>query len=116
MSGFYFGGDTGAEGSVARSGGLKKMVGANLEEIDAREINSIRLFDDAEGREVHVRVGRFGPYLERMVQNAGRSRRRSDLAARQPARRPAAGRAHARVRREAVRDPAGGSQARASIR
>lgn len=36
------------------------MVGVNLEEIDAREVNSIRLFDDAEGREVHVRVGRFG--------------------------------------------------------
>jgi DNA topoisomerase-1 len=45
------------------------MVGVNLEEIDAREVNSIRLFDDAEGREVHVRVGRFGPYLERMVRN-----------------------------------------------
>lgn len=69
LSAFYFGGDTGAEGSVARSGGLKKMVGTNLEDIDAREINSIRLFDDAEGREIHVRVGRYGPYLERMVQN-----------------------------------------------
>ncbi|MEV0947386.1 type I DNA topoisomerase [Rhodococcus sp. NPDC049939] len=69
LNSFYFGGDHGAEGSVAREGGLKKMVGVNLEEIDAREINSIRLFDDAEGREVHVRVGRFGPYLERMVQN-----------------------------------------------
>ncbi|PBC44121.1 DNA topoisomerase I [Rhodococcus sp. ACPA4] len=69
LSSFYFGGEHGAEGSVAREGGLKKMVGVNLEEIDAREVNSIRLFDDAEGREVHVRVGRFGPYLERMVQN-----------------------------------------------
>lgn len=69
LSGFYFGGDHGAEGSVARSGGLKKMVGTNLEDIDAREVNSIRLFDDSEGREVHVRVGRFGPYLERMVVN-----------------------------------------------
>ncbi|QNG21090.1 type I DNA topoisomerase [Rhodococcus triatomae] len=69
LSSFYFGGDHGAEGSVARSGGLKKMVGTNLEDIDARVINSIRLFDDAEGREVHVRVGRFGPYLERMVRN-----------------------------------------------
>ncbi|MFE3293099.1 type I DNA topoisomerase [Rhodococcus sp. NPDC059234] len=69
LSSFYFGGEHGAEGSVARSGGLKKMVGANLEDIDAREVNSIRLFDDAEGREVHVRVGRFGPYLERMVVN-----------------------------------------------
>lgn len=69
LSSFYFGGENGAEGSVARSGGLKKMVGANLEDIDARSINSIRLFDDAQGREVHVRVGRFGPYLERMVHN-----------------------------------------------
>ncbi len=47
LSSFYFGGDHGAEGSVAREGGLKKMVGVNLEEIDAREVNSIRLFDDA---------------------------------------------------------------------
>ncbi|MBY6410907.1 type I DNA topoisomerase [Rhodococcus sp. BP-252] len=69
LTSFYFGGDTGAEGSVARSGGLKKMVGTNLEDIDAREINSIRLFDDAEGREIHVRVGRYGPYLERMIEN-----------------------------------------------
>jgi len=67
LSSFYFGGERGAEGSVAREGGLKKMVGENLEEIDAREINSIRLFDDSEGREIRVRVGRFGPYLERMV-------------------------------------------------
>lgn len=64
---FYFGSDDGHEESVARKGGLKKLVGENLEDIDAREINSIRLFDDSEGREIHVRVGRFGPYLERMV-------------------------------------------------
>ncbi|RVW01048.1 type I DNA topoisomerase [Rhodococcus spongiicola] len=69
LSGFYFGDDRAADDSIARSGGLKKMVGENLEGIDAREINSIRLFDDAEGREVHVRVGRFGPYLERMLPN-----------------------------------------------
>lgn len=67
LSRFYFGGEHGDEDSVARKGGLKKLVGQNLEDIDAREINSIRLFDDAEGREIHVRVGRFGPYLERMV-------------------------------------------------
>ncbi|WP_408015953.1 type I DNA topoisomerase [Rhodococcus chondri] len=69
LSRFYFGGEHGDEESVARKGGLKKLVGQNLEDIDAREINSIRLFDDAEGREIHVRVGRFGPYLERMVVN-----------------------------------------------
>lgn len=69
LSSFYFGGDHGVEGSVARSGGLKKMVGERLDDIDAREVNSIKLFVDAEGRDVVVRVGRFGPYLERMVAN-----------------------------------------------
>jgi len=64
---FYFGGDYGVDDSIARAGGLKKLVGVNLEGIDAREINSIRLFDDAEGRPVYVRVGKNGPYLERMV-------------------------------------------------
>jgi DNA topoisomerase-1 len=61
LSGFYFGADQASEGSVARAGGLKKLVGVNLEEIDAREINSVPVFDD-----VVVRVGRYGPYLERV--------------------------------------------------
>lgn len=64
---FYFGGDHGVADSVARSGGLKKLVGVNLEGIDAREVNSIKLFDDEQGRPVYVRVGKNGPYLERMV-------------------------------------------------
>jgi DNA topoisomerase I len=68
LTGFYFGGEQGSEGSVARAGGLKKLVGVNLEEIDAREINSVPVFDD-----VVVRVGRFGPYLERIED--GQSRR-----------------------------------------
>ncbi len=67
LSNFYFGGEHGVEGSVARAGGLKKLVGVNLEGIDAREVNSIKLFDDAEGRAINVRVGKNGPYLERMV-------------------------------------------------
>ena len=61
---FYFGGDNGAEGSVSRSGGLKNLVTAKLAEIDARGVNSIRLFDTPEGPVV-VRVGRYGPYLQR---------------------------------------------------
>jgi DNA topoisomerase I len=61
LAGFYFGGAQGSEGSIARSGGLKKLVGINLEEIDAREINSVPVFDD-----IVVRVGRYGPYLERV--------------------------------------------------
>ena len=64
---FYFGGDHGVPESVARSGGLKKLVGVNLEGIDAREVNSIKVFDDAQGRAVFVRVGKNGPYLERVV-------------------------------------------------
>ncbi|WP_227985479.1 type I DNA topoisomerase [Nocardia spumae] len=69
LSSFYFGGDHGAEGSVARSGGLKAMVGERLDDIDAREVNSIKMFTDDQDRDIVVRVGRFGPYLERMVQN-----------------------------------------------
>jgi DNA topoisomerase-1 len=67
LNNFYFGGDHGVPDSVARSGGLKKLVGGNLEGIDAREVNSIKLFDDAEGRTVYVRVGKNGPYLERTI-------------------------------------------------
>jgi DNA topoisomerase I len=69
LNNFYFGGDHGVPDSVARSGGLKKLVGVNLEGIDAREVNSIKLFDDVQGRPVYVRVGKNGPYLERLVAN-----------------------------------------------
>jgi len=67
LNNFYFGGEHGVADSVARSGGLKKLVGVNLEGIDAREVNSIKLFDDTQGRSVYVRVGKNGPYLERTV-------------------------------------------------
>lgn len=67
LNNFYFGGEHGVPHSIARAGGLKKLVGVNLEGIDARGVNSIPLFDDAEGRLVYVRVGKNGAYLERMV-------------------------------------------------
>jgi DNA topoisomerase I len=67
LNNFYFGGEHGVDGSIARAGGLKHLVGGNLEEIDARLVNSIFLFDDDEGRAINVRVGRNGPYLERMI-------------------------------------------------
>ncbi|MEV6931661.1 type I DNA topoisomerase [Dactylosporangium sp. NPDC051485] len=67
---FYFGGDTGDEGSVARQGGLKRMVTERLGEIDARGVNSIPLFRDDAGRDVVVRVGRYGPYLQRTTPGA----------------------------------------------
>ncbi|MBC6447019.1 type I DNA topoisomerase [Actinokineospora xionganensis] len=70
LTGFYFGGEIGPEGSVGRSGGLKKLVGSGVEHIDAKEVNSIPVFTDAENRPVVVRVGRYGPYLEREVDGA----------------------------------------------
>ena len=45
--------------------GLKSEVADHLGEIDAREINSIPIGDDAEGQAVVARVGRYGPYLQR---------------------------------------------------
>ena len=70
LTGFYFG-DADAKESMAqalaRRGGLKHMIENNLESIDARAANSLTLFDDAEGRPVVVRVGRYGPYIERVV-------------------------------------------------
>ena len=67
LNNFYFGGEHGVPHSIARAGGLKKLVGVNLEGIDAREVNSITLFDDEQGRPIYVRVGKNGPYLERMI-------------------------------------------------
>ncbi|HEY2223048.1 type I DNA topoisomerase, partial [Actinomycetospora sp.] len=77
LSHFYFGGQngengaaptgSGVEASMTHLGGLKKLVGDNLEGIDAREVNSLRMFADDQGREVVVRVGRYGPYLERTI-------------------------------------------------
>ncbi|OLE21579.1 MAG: DNA topoisomerase I [Actinobacteria bacterium 13_1_20CM_3_71_11] len=67
LTAFYFGGGIGEEGSIARAGGLKKMVTDNLGVIDARGVNSIPLFADEAGRNVVVRVGRFGPYLQRAL-------------------------------------------------
>ncbi|MGH9189836.1 MAG: type I DNA topoisomerase [Acidimicrobiales bacterium] len=56
LSKFYFGNGT---------EGLRTMVGDRLEAIDAREVNSIPLGKDSEGRPIAVRVGRYGPYLSR---------------------------------------------------
>jgi DNA topoisomerase-1 len=45
--------------------GLKAMVSEHLGEIDAREVNSIVVGQDADGVDLVVRVGRYGPYLQR---------------------------------------------------
>ncbi|MCC2158369.1 type I DNA topoisomerase [Bifidobacterium pseudocatenulatum] len=58
---FYFGSGEGAAQSADEAhAGLQQQV-AQLGEIDAREINTIEIGDG-----LHVRVGRYGPYLEDM--------------------------------------------------
>lgn len=89
LTGFYFGADkaglprptSGGDGedvgdddganAVALDGGLKAIIDGNLEAIDARRVNSLHVFDDADGNPVVVRVGRYGPYLERIRPGAG---------------------------------------------
>ena len=56
LSRFYFGNG---------SPGLKKAVSEGLGDIDARQVNSIPIGEDDQGRAVVARVGRYGPYLER---------------------------------------------------
>jgi DNA topoisomerase-1 len=67
---FYFGSNGAQMKTISGGGGLKRMVTENLGEIDARGINSIPLFRDDAGRDVVVRVGRYGPYLQRTVPGA----------------------------------------------
>ena len=54
----------------ALSVGLRTLVAERLNEIDARAINSLPLGQDDEGREVIIRVGRYGPYLQRGEETA----------------------------------------------
>jgi DNA topoisomerase-1 len=73
---FYFGDENGAAATIAKKpspkdsagqkkiseqGGLKALIADRLEQIDARGVNSIPLGDTG----VVVRVGRYGPYLQR---------------------------------------------------
>ncbi len=58
---FYFGNGT---------PGLRPMVSEHLGDIDAREVNSIPIGTDEQGREVVGRVGRYGPYVQRGEERA----------------------------------------------
>jgi len=60
LSRFYFG-----NGDGDAAAGLKKLVSEHIGEIDAREVNSMPIGDG-----IVVRVGRYGPYLERGEQRA----------------------------------------------
>ncbi|MGQ0847369.1 MAG: type I DNA topoisomerase [Sporichthyaceae bacterium] len=61
LSRFYFGAPDEAEGSGTNVG-LKKLVSEHIGDIDARQVNSIPI-----GEGIVLRVGKFGPYLEREV-------------------------------------------------
>lgn len=75
LSRFYFGVESpggapardagSAEGGGTVRLGLKNAVATHLGDIDAREINSIGLGVDSNGVDIVVRVGRYGPYLQR---------------------------------------------------
>jgi DNA topoisomerase-1 len=64
---FYFGSGAGAgadgAGGATSAAGLKHLVGDRLGEIDAREVNSIRI-GEVDTEPVVVRVGRYGPYIQ----------------------------------------------------
>ncbi len=61
LTGFYFGNPT--------HQGLRTVID-NLGEIDAREINSVRISDD-----ITLRIGKYGPYLEVPVEGSETPRR-----------------------------------------
>lgn len=75
---FYFGVDAApakvkssrAGGTGPLSVGLRTLVAERLNEIDARAINSLPLGKDDQDRDVIVRVGRYGPYLQRQDDTA----------------------------------------------
>ncbi|PYC77475.1 type I DNA topoisomerase [Streptomyces tateyamensis] len=78
---FYFGeGDGGAGGAADAGngdgdhlGGLKELV-TDLGAIDAREISSFRLSD-----EITLRVGRYGPYVEKAAADPEQPGQRADV-------------------------------------
>ncbi|GAA1408805.1 type I DNA topoisomerase [Kitasatospora putterlickiae] len=81
---FYFGEGSGegvAAGGAAEAGngdgdhlgGLKELV-TDLGAIDAREISSFRVSDD-----ITLRVGRYGPYVERASEVEGEPGQRADI-------------------------------------
>jgi DNA topoisomerase-1 len=67
LADFYFGtGDAGV--------GLKDLVHDRLGEIDAREVNSIPIGTAEDGEPVIVRVGKYGPYVQKGADSASSER------------------------------------------
>ena len=59
---FYYGREKGSVDDGRR--GLRSMVGEGVDSIDARAVCSLLLGQDDEGRDVVVRVGRYGTYVQ----------------------------------------------------
>ena len=57
-------------GTSNLSVGLRTLVAERLNEIDARAINSLPLGKDDQDRDIIIRVGRYGPYLQRQEDTA----------------------------------------------
>jgi DNA topoisomerase-1 len=66
---FYFGGSNGQKATDghgdSEGAGLKLLVSGQLDEIDAREINSIPIGVADDGEAIVLRVGRYGPYIQK---------------------------------------------------
>ena len=65
LSEFYFGADSSAVTDDEALPGLKRLVEENLDKIDAAAINTFPIGVDADGNEVVVKPGKFGPYVKR---------------------------------------------------
>jgi len=62
---FYFGDPSATNGQEDLAHiGLKGRIGSGWEEIDAREISTVAIGTDEQGRAIAARIGRYGPYLQ----------------------------------------------------
>ena len=59
LAAFYFGDE-----------GLRQNVARHLDEIDPKQIGTIPIGVDGDGNEVSARIGRYGPYVERLEERA----------------------------------------------
>jgi DNA topoisomerase-1 len=64
LRGFYFGQDDSPDSDPMVQAGLHATISSGWEEIDARAVSSVALGEDEANREVAVRVGRYGTYIQ----------------------------------------------------
>jgi len=61
---FYFGGSNGGSGRPIMRMGLQGLLTETVEGIHPRDASKILIGTDADGQEVVVRIGRYGPYAQ----------------------------------------------------